>query len=110
MGIDLDDQKIGFIVPSSVVRVMNRFLQRSSMWNYSQETSTNCFLNILGSDYRQKLRKNLIMRNVFRQMCEQSPQDGPKVLQPFNKCFRNLELLYDHCNNAVEGREGYVKM
>ena len=50
------------------------------------------------------------MRNVLRQMCEQSPQDGAKVLQPFNKCFRNPDLLYDYCNIAVEGREGYVKM
>ena len=63
---------------------------------------------ISGLDCRKKLRKNLVMRNVLRQMCDKSPREDAKVLQPYKKCFVNLELLYHYCNIALKGREDHV--
>ena len=68
---------------------------------------------ISGAAYRDSICKNIIMKNIFEQMCDKANAHvadgrGSGVLQPWNNCFRNLELLDDYCNVALLGRPNIV--
>ncbi len=53
------------------------------------------------------------MSKVFERMCDQGNAPGATgrgsgVLQPWNNCFRNLDILKDHCDVALTGRAQVV--
>ena len=68
---------------------------------------------ILDVPYRDNLCRNIVMSKVFERMCDQGNAPGATgrgsgVLQPWNNCFRNLDILKDHCDVALTGRAQVV--